>query len=290
MSYQFTNPRRSVRSAVRKIAIERIDESLAVLDAGIDAAQSPDALHDLRKNVKKLRALVALVRPVFDGFRAENRSLREAGRVVSGLRDRDVALALFDRLTAGTGFDADTAANLRAAIARPLTPPPGGIAEALARHGALLRTVRKRAGHWQFEAKEFDALEPGLVRTLEAGRQAFSDWRKAHDAETLHTLRKRVKTHGYHARLLVPIWPALMGAHVEVTERLGEALGDARDHAALAVRLRGLEGGAALALRVEAEARALEALANDLAARLYSEPPLAVATRWRGWWRLWRET
>ena len=85
MAYQFTLKDPSVKAALRRIAREQIDTSLALLDAG--APLSPEALHELRKTIKKLRALLKLVGPVFPGYSAENRVLRDAARaVIRGLR------------------------------------------------------------------------------------------------------------------------------------------------------------------------------------------------------------
>jgi len=281
MAYQITLKDPSVKAALRRIAREQIDASLALIDTG--APLSPEALHELRKTVKKLRALLRLVRPVFPDYARENAALRDAGRLVAGLRERDVLLALFDR-HAGAAALTDTD-DLRAALAGSLHDPTRA-PEALADHAAALRSLRQRARHWRLKAKGFDALEPGLLRSHEQARQALKAYRKAPGPETLHSLRKALKTQWYHTRLLTPIWPPMMEARATSLDRIGEGLGDARDNNLLADRLSELPGGALLADRARDAARTLDRQAVTDARRMLAEPPAALCARWRAWWGL----
>ncbi|MCB1397676.1 MAG: CHAD domain-containing protein [Rhodobacter sp.] len=279
MAYQFTLKDPSVKAALRRIAREQIDTSLALLDAG--APLSPEALHELRKTIKKLRALLRLVRPVFPDYARENTALRDAGRLVAGLRERDVLLALFDR-HAGASAPPD---GLRQALADSL-PDTSRAPEALADHAAALRALRDRARHWRLKAKGFDALEPGLARSHARARSALKAYRKAPGPVALHTLRKELKTQWYYTRLLAPIWPPMMEARAAQLDRIGEGLGDARDNTLLADRLSGLPGGASLTDRARDEAGRLDKQAVTDARRILAEPPAALCGCWRAWWGL----
>lgn len=279
MAYQITLQDPSVKAALRRITREQIDAALAILDAG--APLAPEALHELRKTVKKLRALVRLVRPVFPDYSRANAALRDAGRLVAGLRERDVLLALFDR-HAGPG--AATAA-LRQALADSLTDSARA-PSALADHAAALHALKTRARHWRLEARGFDALEPGLARSHRTARTALDAYRSTPGPETLHDLRKALKTQWYHTRLLTPIWPPMMQARAAQLDQICEALGDARDNSLLAGRLHTLPGGAPLAEQARAEARTLDRQAATDARRVLADPPGALCARWRVWWQL----
>ena len=66
-----------------------------------DLAQGA-GVHDARKRVKKMRAALRLVRTGLRGAADENAALRDAGQGLSGQRDAEVMLAVFDQLaTAG---------------------------------------------------------------------------------------------------------------------------------------------------------------------------------------------
>ena len=83
----------------RRCAIERIEDAIAQLDRG--RAHDPQgAVHEARKDVKKVRALLRLYRSGLGDatYRYENRELRDAGRALSVMRDADVLLDTIDGL------------------------------------------------------------------------------------------------------------------------------------------------------------------------------------------------
>lgn len=264
--------------SLRSLALNRLDASLALLDA--QAVPSPEAIHELRKNIKKLRGLLRLYRGSFPGFAVENVALRDAGRHLSALREGSVLLATFDALGCP---DPDLRARLAATVAGHDANAPA----ALAAYRASVESVRDRVPGWRCDDKGFDAIAPGLSRTWSDARRGMRRALAHPRGETLHDWRKRVKDHGYHAQLLRPIWPAMMETHAAVADRLGDILGEARDLALLAEAVQALGGGAVLVPAREAEEQRL-AEARQIALRLFAEPTDALADRWRSWWTVWR--
>lgn len=65
MSFSFRRSDGSVEAAVRRIAVRQIDRALEQIEAP-DLEQAA-RVHEARKRCKKLRGLIRLVRPVFDG-------------------------------------------------------------------------------------------------------------------------------------------------------------------------------------------------------------------------------
>lgn len=298
MPYAFTRSDRSTAAAVRRIAAEQLDGALADLGRA-DAAQ-PGTIHGLRKRIKKLRGLLRLVEPRFDGFRAENAALRDAGRHIAGLRDAAVRAATFARLCpdpsalgpeAHAAFAAALDAERRAAAGADAAAPLAALHLALA-------AVRSRLPDWRLEGKGFDLLADGLSRTWARAQaaQAMAEAERAgaFAAEPFHDWRKRVKAHWYHARLLAPIWPQMMAPHVAAADDLGEELGIHNDIAVLADHLAAhpvaADHPAAMAA-LHAIARAERARIADaqIAAgrRLFADRPRAIARRWGAWWAVW---
>ncbi|MBN8292369.1 CHAD domain-containing protein [Rhodobacter sp. NTK016B] len=285
MAYRFKRSDRDAARGVKRIARKRLDASLALIDAGnVDAA----GLHELRKNAKKTRALLRLIRPRFGGYKRENRALRKAGQSVSALRDRDVMLALFDRLAAEATLPRAHAEALRDALARQLTPEGPSPDDALARHRALIAEIRARLPGWRFDARRFGLVAPGLARGVDEARAALDAWLETGREDAFHTARKRLKTHWYHATLLEPVWPRLIAPHRAVADDLGELFGDARDRMLLAERLADHPKAAPVVTLATQQARALTDRAAPLARRLLAEPGEALAARWGEWWTLWR--
>jgi len=74
----------TVEDGLRRIAVELIDDSIGWLDR---SDRAPDAaVHEVRKDCKKLRGLLRLVRPAAPAlYRAENRIFRDAARPLKAM-------------------------------------------------------------------------------------------------------------------------------------------------------------------------------------------------------------
>lgn len=286
MPYAFALSDKSVTRALRRIAGERFAATAKLVAE--DTLPRLQLVHELRKNVKKSRALLRLVRPGFERFEAENAALRDASRMIAALREADVLAQTFDRVAERVYLPPDALAAVRASVIRP--HPPTADAEAVLKdHAAAIAKIARRTRKWELAGKGFDALEEGLERSWSTAKAAMRAARTAPSGEALHLWRKRVKDHWYHARLLQPIWPEMMAHHMAAAGTLGETLGDARDLAFLAEALADLPDAAGLrAAALEEETRLL-AEARALGRRLLSEPGPGLARRWRGWWDIWQE-
>src|SRR5919108_247446 len=89
----------AVPDGLRRIARGRIDHALDEL-RGKTKSSPEEAVHEARKNMKKLRALLRLTRNELgdEVYRRENECFRDAGRRLSGVRDADVMLETLDGL------------------------------------------------------------------------------------------------------------------------------------------------------------------------------------------------
>ena len=78
MAYRFSVTDRSVQAGVRRIACEQIDKAIAE----IENTELPldETIFQIRKRCKKIRGLLRLVRPSFDGYARENAIFRDAAR------------------------------------------------------------------------------------------------------------------------------------------------------------------------------------------------------------------
>ena len=81
----------TVADAVRRIASKRLDRVIA--EAAASPASPDSVVHELRRGCKQVRGLVRLVRSSLRGFKAYDDSLRDAARLLSGMRDADVLAA-----------------------------------------------------------------------------------------------------------------------------------------------------------------------------------------------------
>jgi CHAD domain-containing protein len=264
-----------IPDGVRRIARGRIDHAI---DALADASE--EGVHDARKDMKKLRALLRLVRGEVGEkvFRREADTFRDAARELSGVRDADVMLATLAELE--ERYEADVGPVRQALEAHRLRTTGGGRQQAAQTAIAILTEARRRVDDWPLDRDGFVALEDGLERTYRRGRR---DWRAAVNepsTENLHEWRKRVKDLWYHCSILQETWKPVMTALADEAHELSDRLGDDHDLAVL------LEFGAESLEPLIATRRAeLQEEAFAYGTRLYADKPKVFVRRIEHWSR-----
>lgn len=297
MGYSFERDA-SLQKDLRRIAVAQIDGAIGKID---DHGLASDiVVHEVRKACKKLRGLLRIVRPAFDGYKAENAAFRDMAAVLSPLRDATVLIETYDRLV--DSCDGDIERTAFAPVRRRLTFRQ----KALDRDATsadrklgdvrdLLLAARARVAQWKLAASDFAALQDGLGDTYRSARKAMKTAARSTDVETLHDWRKYVKYHAYQARLIEPVWPAAMQAHRQTADRLNDLLGDHHDLAVLDELLRRVPdefghaaGLAALRSLIRKRQALLAGQSFALGARLFAEPTGQLVQRWGTYWTQWR--
>ena len=301
MAYQFSPDDKNIEAGVRRIAAERIDAALARAPALPDAG----SVHGLRKETKKLRGLLRLVKPRFKGFARAESALRRSASQLALVRDAEVRIVTFDSLVAAEDPSArlnDPAAlrAVRAILAGDVESlrDPAHLAAATEVLRDTLVQLRSEIDDWKIKGHGFEVLSEGLSATWRRAqrdqRGAERSFKGAFDAGPFHDWRRSVKHHWYQARLLYPLWPEMMAPHIAAADALGELLGDHNDLDVLVHRLaqdmpEGLvPAAAALSELAQARRRQLAGRALLLGRRLLADRPEALVARWGRWWVLWR--
>ncbi|MDE3240540.1 MAG: CHAD domain-containing protein [Paracoccaceae bacterium] len=286
MAYSFTTSDKTLSKGVRRIALEQVSRALDHIEA--PELPQDEAVHEIRKGVKKLRSLLRLVRPGLRDHGALDAQLRDAARQVSALRDAAVLLETVNRLAPDGGLPA-----LRTALSAAPHLEPRATAKALNACKGALEAARVGLKHLELASGGAKILRAGLVASEREARTALTEFLRAPTAEAVHAFRKRVKDHLYHARLLTPVWPEIMEPMAAEADRLAETLGQMNDLAVLAERIGQIDLPAAdamAALDLAAAARDdLGRSAMPLARRMFAGTPEDRAARWTAWWQIWRE-
>lgn len=282
-----------MQRAMRRIAREQVDGALAA----IAEKRRDEATHEVRKACKKIRALIRLMRPAFADHELENIAFRDLAGLLSGSRDARVMLDTFDLLNQGAGAT-DGMTDLRAHLFDELVDPSQRQAgrAALAQARTQLEAARKRIDGWVLEDRDWEVIGAGLCRILRRARKAWRTVSVDPTAGNYHELRKLMKYHWYHTRLLAPIWPVVMQARSEELAKLADLLGVHHDISVLEARVggsspHGKRREAAITL-LEAAARhrsVLEENIGVLSARLLAQKPRALDREWERLWRIWHE-
>ena len=277
-------PEEPIATGIRRVVTARVEDALAELRGETDSAPA-DAIHEARKDMKKLRALLRLARGELGerAFARENAVFRDAARELSGVRDADVMLETLQSLDlpAGLGWEVREKIQEHHALRR-----EGGRETAARGVVGILTEARGRVEDWPLKRDSFGALAPGLERTYRRGRRDFRAAREEPSVECMHEWRKRVKELWYHHALLRCVWPPVMSSVGDEAHALSTLLGDDHDLAVLAAWVGEHVGEepelAAAVERRRGAIRGGEAFA--LGERLYAEKPSAYVRRVK---RLW---
>jgi CHAD domain-containing protein len=276
----------AVPRGVARIARGRIDHAIDELEGRTDSSPE-EAVHEARKDMKKLRAVVRLVRAEIGDhvYRRENDCFRDAGQELAGVRDADVMLSTLAKLE--YDIPADAADELRRALEAHKARTAGGARQqASAQVVDVLTTARRRIGRWPLDEDGFEAVAGGLQRIYRQGRRDFRAARAEPTTENLHEWRKRVKDLWYHLTILRTAWPPVMDALADEAHRLSEHIGNDHDFSVLLAwaEEHAPASGAAIAGPV-AQCRAeLQADAFEIGARVYAEKPREFVRRIERWW------
>ncbi len=296
MPYRFKHSE-TVPQNVKRVAAEQLDSAIKILNrkgsAGVE-----ESIHEARKNIKKIRALLRMVRSELGSFyRDENMRLRDTGRKLSPLRDAAALIASLENLSRQKGSPPKKMlASIRSVfVLQNRQLKEQAEARALLPSLALeLQKTRHGIRYWPLETRGFSALAPGIERTFRDGRKALAVARKTGRAEDFHELRKRVKDHWYHVRLLNRVWGDLMSGYQQSLKELESVLGEDVNLAVLERQVQQLPEQADARRSMSALHRSVESARKDLRRRaleigdkVYAEKPREFVRQMKRLWKAW---
>ncbi len=287
----------SVADGSRRIALGRAARALERLDEA--GADGNEAAHGVRKDLKKLRAVLRLVRGGLDDdfYRAHNRRFRDAGRLLSEARDARVKLETLAELgeryrdeipeQPSSLWRGMLEGELRQAAEEGDQESGARAQEARASIAAGIEDLAE----WPIHGHGWRLLEGGLLRGYRESRKAMKRARSSGRAEDVHEWRKRTKDLWYHLRLLRNSWKPVIGELADQAHDLTDLLGDHHDLTVLAEDLdsrRAIREQEQIRGLIERRQDELLEQASQLGSRLLSEKPKAFRRRLRAYWDAWR--
>lgn len=298
MAYRFQR-QESIDDGVRRIVSEQVEKAIGELkDESMDRAE---AIHQVRKRCKKIRAVVRLIRPENESlYKQENAIFRDLAGDVSALRDLDVMIGTLDGLAKDVPRDAQGSyeAIRKVLLGRreKLTGKDSVSSEALEALHRSLKDSLERVADWNINGRGFAGLRKGLKKTYSRGRTAMSRAYDEGTSESFHDWRKRAKYHWYHVRLLENVWKRPMRARAKVLCNLGNDLGVDHDFAVLKeVILSQSEWFGrydpihSILSLIDHHRELLEEAVLPLGKHLYAEKPEGFVKRMQKHWRVWRK-
>lgn len=235
MAYRFKISE-SPQHALRRVGLDQINRAAKALAKSTDQNH---AIHETRKCLKRIRALLRLVRPGLDDdvFQVENQRYRGLGRMLSPARDAHVlSVTLLTLEPFADGEAALAIADLKTRLASSGLATPLS-AEIIETAREQLQAAKLAMAELTVGGRGLTPVEHGLrdcyrmgVRRLERAYRSGSD-------EAFHDWRKSVQLHWRHMALLSRAWPDMFAARVEAARRLSQLLGESQDLSVLATYL-----------------------------------------------------
>ena len=229
---------------VRQILRKQIRRAATLLADRLDHRDEP--VHGVRKWLKKVRAMLRLVKPALgeDAWRREDRRFRRIARALAGRRDAEVLTDTLKKLRHRRAKPAVHAALTK--LSRRVDKGRGKASAKLRglerKSRAKLRTARARVAELPLADLGWWDLCRGLEETYRAGAAALDQAERTRAPEDLHEWRKRVKDLWYQLQVVQPLQRRKIGVLAEDAKQLSLRLGDDHDlflveHAAAAAKL-----------------------------------------------------
>jgi len=282
-------PGERLAEGLRRMALAQTDLCIELLGGEADGPAQERAVHETRKALKRLRALLRLLTGELGEKRRrrEDRALRDIAGRLAGARDSEVMLTTLQGLAERQPERIGSRRGVRELLAHLHEEHERASRQVLedagARAAALegLRAFGERAQAWELaDTDSIGLVEPGLLLIYRQGRRRYARVAEGHGDRThaMHEWRKRVKDLRYAAEMLqragAPECPRPgVSAHgprpgkggqskrlrrlARRADELGELLGEEHDLAVLAELIRARARGRSHGPHVGARTRRL---------------------------------
>jgi CHAD domain-containing protein len=228
--------KKSLARELHRVAREELEGTLKELLTVSEQGRST-AVHEARKHLKKLRALIRLFRPATGKafYKRENAAMREVAQRMSSIRDSHVREQTIKKLKSGKRRAPAAFPRVEAAMTARLQQVVEESEEddwrkktASGVEGALCRL-----DDWPLKHTTTKSFRSGLKAACRKARRALAVARLEATDANLHELRKGVKGLWYDVRLLGGDRPTQIEALRRRLRDLKQRLGDDHDLAML---------------------------------------------------------
>jgi adenylate cyclase len=289
----------SVPNGLKRIVIEQLTEASNHLSHSEAVLEEP--IHEVRKSVKRLRAVLRLMRPVLgSAYREENAALQGVGRTLSPVRDAHALLETFDELT--EKYRKEVGEHHTSRLRQTLLAHRQEVENEFDRDRRMpqlveeLRQIGLRAESWPYGKVDIRLLADGVATTLERGGKSYHHAYTEPLPENFHDWRKRAKDLRYQLTLLEKLWPEVFAGFLSTAKKLEELLG--MDHNLVVLRDTILKRAEVvdsdeeirgLLLLIDTYQQELRVKAEGLGVRIYNEKPKQWKRRVERSWEVGRK-
>jgi CHAD domain-containing protein len=295
MGFKFKR-KESLGKGFRRLAIGQLRKALTQSRA----SDQKEGLHEVRKSIKRTRALLRLFRPCLKkaDYRCCAKPLRDATKLLSPSRDAQVKINALDSLNTRLGKAPSQGefAAFRQILARECDEQQRKLAvnKSVARVRRLLKSACGRFYATKLKQSGWAALAPGIKNCYCTAQRSFAQVKAHPTGKHFHECRKRGKDLYYQLGLLQRVHPGSLSRAGDKLERLGECLGNDHDLLLLSEFVLGrgdADSSGKIAVLRQLIARRQKDLRSEairIGSNCYHQKPLVFCNRLGDYWKAWR--
>ena len=277
-----------------RICRKQIEGAIAV--ARVEEYEDGTPVHETRKHLKKARAALRLVRAEIGGlYRQQHHVLRDAGRLISELRDAEVRLQTVRQLQHVTHRRDLCCGNVETMLVFELENFMAAFAGWQSQAAPILEEALRAVDCWALDQFSGEQLADAVRLSYKRARKALAQAQASPSAQRFHKFRSRAKLLGYQLSILRPINPLVLKNLSAELAAVSDLLGQAHDLNFLGQRLRDDDSssqwqreGEKLLGVVETGEGQLQRGAADLGAHFFVERPREFGNRVAQWLENWQ--
>lgn len=230
----------TLAAGIDRVVGEQFEVALAVADTPPEHQAA--AVHSTRKALKRLRAMLRLVRDSIslDCYHTDNQVLKLVAAELGPVRDSWVMADVLDRLLPHDSASQAAVARLSGRLQERYRVESAALLDNEAQMSSIVEQLShasKRSARWSVVAGEVDvplphrfaSIEMGLQRVYKRGRRGMRIVASSPTDTLLHVWRKRAKYLRHQVEALNVLDPVTMERYELQLEHLTDLLGDDHD-------------------------------------------------------------
>lgn len=242
MSIQLA-PSEAFFPGLRRLVLAECQNALDYLRQAQTATERHEAVHEVRKSFKKIRAAIRLVRDAVPFYHETNAFFRDEARKISTVRDATSNLETLDALEKqyASVLKPDAFAPLRQILVahrEELSQEAFDQRQHLQTIQAALEQRMVEIEKWDCAIDTYAQIRPSLRRVYKRGYAGLHRARSSGESEDFHEWRKRAKYLRYQIDILSRIWRQVMEAWEDELHDLTDLTGLDHDLHNLSATLR----------------------------------------------------
>ena len=264
--------------------------------AALEQQDAHKAIHDTRKQMKKIRAFGRLMRKEIGEkkYKMTNIYYRDISQKISEARDTAAMLNTMNLIAEDVSTDAQEKAFKD--IKNHLVARKSAVSRRLKKEEVLeaiksdLARAEKIHASWKIKHKGFSTFGGGLGKTYERCQKAMKKAYKKNTVESFHAWRKRAKYLRYQVAYLREVWHKPMKSLEKELHQLTDYLGDDHDLAVLKAHIEQMdyedqEARTSLIFVIDHKRAAIQRLARPLGEKILLDSKKDFLKRLEFYWK-----